>query len=107
MWPNWPSCWHQCTQLIHSYAVTPPNFCCGQACSITLSSISLPLLSMGQLKLPLLLSYCSTYRVSPVVMGKFVAVNIGYYPFPLVLETLEWFGKPLQNAENYRPVSLT
>lgn len=40
-------------------------------------------------------------------MGKFVVVNMGYYLFPLVLETSEWFGKPLQNAENYRPVSLT
>lgn len=40
-------------------------------------------------------------------MGKFAVANTGYYSFLLVLETSVRFGKPLQNAENYRPVSLT
>lgn len=39
---------------------------------------------------------CATYRVSPIVMGKFVVVNTGHYPsrFSLRDVSMAWKGSP-------------
>lgn len=78
---NWSSCWHQCTQLIHSYAVTSPKFLL-QSSLFYYSQFCLPptCLTRTTGAAPSAQLLCATYRVSSD--RKVCGGKRGLVPFP-------------------------